>query len=31
VEGDLPDEVIELTADPEAYISLNRRRRAPGQ
>jgi Rrf2 family protein len=31
VEGDLPDEVIELMADPEAYISLNRRRRAPGQ
>jgi DNA-binding IscR family transcriptional regulator len=31
VEGDLPNEVIELMADPEAYISLNRRRRAPGQ
>jgi len=28
VEGDLPSAVIELTADPEAYISLNRRRRS---
>jgi Rrf2 family protein len=31
VEGDLPDAVMDLTTDPEAYISLNRRRRAPGQ
>jgi hypothetical protein len=29
VEGDLPLLVRELTADPEAWISLNRRRRAP--
>jgi len=29
VDGELPDAVIELTADPEAYISLNRRRSAP--
>jgi Rrf2 family protein len=27
VDGELPDAVMELTADPEAYISLNRRRR----
>jgi len=31
VEGDLPNAVLELTTDPEAYISLNRRRHAPGQ
>jgi len=31
VEGDLPLLVRELTADPEAWISLNRRRRAPAQ
>lgn len=30
VEGELPDRVRELTADPEAWISLNRRRRSPG-
>ena len=29
VDGDLPDQVRDLTADPEAWISLNRRRRAP--
>src|SRR4051812_48307593 len=29
VEGDLPAAVHELTADPEAWISLNRRRRSP--
>ncbi len=29
VEGDLPTAVRELTADPEAWISLNRRRRSP--
>jgi len=29
VDGDLPPLVRELTADPEAWISLNRRRRAP--
>lgn len=29
VDDDLPDQVRELTADPEAWISLNRRRRAP--
>jgi Rrf2 family protein len=29
VEGELPDRVRELTADPEAWISLNRRRRSP--
>jgi hypothetical protein len=29
VDGDLPLLVQELTADPEAWISLNRRRRAP--
>ena len=28
VEGDLPSAVRELTADPEAWISLNRRRRS---
>jgi Rrf2 family protein len=28
VEGELPDQVRELTADPEAWISLNRRRRS---
>ena len=27
VEGDLPDAVVELTHDPEAYVSLNRARR----
>lgn len=27
VEGDLPSAVVELTHDPEAYVSLNRRRR----
>lgn len=27
VEGDLPAGVVELTHDPEAYVSLNRRRR----
>jgi Rrf2 family protein len=27
VDGELPEAVVELTADPEAYISLNRRRR----
>ncbi|HEY7024757.1 MAG TPA: Rrf2 family transcriptional regulator [Candidatus Limnocylindrales bacterium] len=31
VERDLPEAVMQLTEDPEAYISLNRRRRAPGQ
>jgi Rrf2 family protein len=30
VEGELPERVRELTADPEAWISLNRRRRSPG-
>jgi Rrf2 family protein len=29
VEGDLPNAVLELTTDPEAYVSLNRRRRPP--
>lgn len=29
VDNHLPDQVRELTADPEAWISLNRRRRAP--
>ena len=29
VEGELPERVRELTADPEAWISLNRRRRSP--
>ena len=29
VEGELPEQVRELTADPEAWISLNRRRRSP--
>ena len=29
VDGELPDQVLELTADPEAWISLNRRRRSP--
>jgi len=29
VEGDLPAAVRDLTADPEAWISLNRRRRSP--
>ena len=29
VEGDLPEAVRELTQDPEAWISLNRRRRPP--
>jgi Rrf2 family protein len=29
VDGELPEAVVELTADPEAYISLNRRRRSP--
>jgi Rrf2 family protein len=29
VDDDLPDRVRELTADPEAWISLNRRRRGP--
>ncbi len=28
VEGELPDQVRELTTDPEAWISLNRRRRS---
>jgi Rrf2 family protein len=31
VDDDLPDSVRELTADPEAWISLNRRRRTPHQ
>jgi Rrf2 family protein len=31
VDDDLPDRVRELTADPEAWISLNRRRRPPQQ
>jgi hypothetical protein len=30
VEGELPERVRELTADPEAWISLNRRRRSRG-
>jgi Rrf2 family protein len=29
VEGELPERVRDLTADPEAWISLNRRRRSP--
>ena len=29
VDDDLPERVRELTADPEAWISLNRRRRTP--
>jgi Rrf2 family protein len=29
VDGDLPTAVRDLTADPEAWISLNRRRRSP--
>jgi Rrf2 family protein len=29
VDGELPERVHELTADPEAWISLNRRRRSP--
>jgi Rrf2 family protein len=29
VDGQLPDAVVELTHDPEAYISLNRRRHPP--
>jgi DNA-binding IscR family transcriptional regulator len=29
VDDHLPDRVRELTADPEAWISLNRRRRSP--
>jgi Rrf2 family protein len=29
VDGELPDQVRELTSDPEAWISLNRRRRSP--
>lgn len=29
VDGELPERVRELTADPEAWISLNRRRRSP--
>jgi Rrf2 family protein len=29
VEGELPERVRELTSDPEAWISLNRRRRSP--
>lgn len=29
VEGELPERVRELTGDPEAWISLNRRRRSP--
>lgn len=31
VEGDLPAGVIELTHDPEAYVSLNRRRHPPAE
>ena len=31
VEGELPDRVRDLTADPEAWISLNRRRRSPSK
>lgn len=31
VEGDLPPGVIELTHDPEAYISMNRRRPGPAE
>ncbi len=30
-DGELPDHVRELTADPEAWISLNRRRRTPAE
>ena len=31
VDSDLPDAVLELTSDPEAYVSLNRRRRTSGR
>ena len=31
VDDHLPDRVRELTTDPEAWISLNRRRRGPGE